>query len=196
MARSDRRTELQEAALRVAHQHGLVGVTLATVAEAAGAPLGGIYYYYKTRDEMLVSVVDRMEMQMESCVAGFEATGSPEAALGAFVDFVLGNHDALARFGCPIGTLAAQMRKEPGQPGERMGAILGRMADWAACKFAGLGLGEDQARSAGRRLLVRLEGAAMMAHATGDALYVTEIVEEVSREIARLAGQSALEGKA
>jgi TetR/AcrR family transcriptional regulator, transcriptional repressor for nem operon len=183
MAKTDRRTELQDAAARVAYESGLAGLTLAHVAEAAGMPLGGLYYYYKTRDDMVASIVDRMAAQTETCVAGFNAAAGPEEALKAFVAFVLGNSEGLVRYGCPIGTLSAQLRKEEGALGQRMGAILGNLAAWAGDKFAALGLDDAKARAEGRMLLVKLEGAAMMAHATGERGFIREVVADVSRGI-------------
>ncbi|GHC46413.1 TetR/AcrR family transcriptional regulator [Neogemmobacter tilapiae] len=194
MARSDRRGELQDAAVRVAYQSGLSGLTLAHVAEAAGMPLGGLYYYYKTRDDMVASIVERMEDQMAVCVVGFEAAGGPQAALRAFVGFVLGNREGLMRFGCPIGTLSAQLRKEPGSLGLRMGAVLGGMSAWAGQQFEALGLEPGQAGAQGRMLLVKLEGAAMMAHATGEAGFIDEVVAEVLAQIDRLAASQAQQG--
>jgi TetR/AcrR family transcriptional repressor of nem operon len=193
MAKSDKRVELQEAATRVVYENGLAGLTLAHVAEAAGAPLGGLYYYYKTRDDMVTSIVDRMEGQMAVCIAEFEAKTGPGEALKAFVDFVLGNSEGLVRYGCPIGTLSAQLRKEPDELGQRMGAILGGMAVWAGEKFAALGLEEGLARAEGRMLLVKLEGAAMMAHATGERGFIDEVVAEVWRGVDRLIAREGVQ---
>ena len=67
--------------------------------------------------------------------------------------------------------------------GERTGEILGGMATWAEGKFRDLGLSEDRARLEGRLMLVKLEGAAMMAHATSDTAFVTDVVAEIDRSI-------------
>lgn len=184
MARGAERGEaLRSAAGQVAYEHGIAGLTLATVAEAAQMPLGSIYYYFKTRDDVVAAVVERLEAQMRQWIGEFEALSGPAEALKAFARAVLGNADHLTRYGCPIGTLTAQLRKEPGEAGQRTGGILGAMAQWAAARFAELGLDPQRSRHAGRMMLVRLEGAAMMAHATGDPVFVSDVVGELDAQI-------------
>lgn len=185
--KSDTGEMLRAAAQTVAYRDGVGNLTLATVADEAGRPLGSLYYHFKTRDDVVLAVVDGLSRQMEARIASWDAHGDPERALIEFTGMSLQSAQQLAQFGCPIGSLSAQLRKQPGEPGTSAGGILGQLALWAGRKYAELGLQPDEARREGRAMLVALEGAAMMAHATGDAAIVAETVDRLRAGISRLA---------
>ncbi|MDO5082510.1 MAG: TetR family transcriptional regulator [Arachnia propionica] len=56
MARASNRTQLLEAAIRVAEREGLPAVTLESVATEAGLTKGGLLYHFPTRRALLVGV--------------------------------------------------------------------------------------------------------------------------------------------
>ncbi|MYW00413.1 TetR family transcriptional regulator [Streptomyces sp. SID3343] len=58
--RVDRRTLMLDASIRVIAGHGLRGLTHRAVQEEAGLPNGSVTYYFKTRDQLILAVVDRM----------------------------------------------------------------------------------------------------------------------------------------
>ncbi|WP_051467529.1 TetR/AcrR family transcriptional regulator [Actinomadura oligospora] len=58
--RTDRRALLLDTAIAVIASHGLRGLTHRAVQEAAGLPHGSVTYYFKTRDMLILAVVDRM----------------------------------------------------------------------------------------------------------------------------------------
>jgi len=58
--RVDRRTLMLDASIRVIAANGLRGLTHRAVQEEAGLPNGSVTYYFKTRDQLVLAVVDRM----------------------------------------------------------------------------------------------------------------------------------------
>ncbi|MGW1995970.1 TetR/AcrR family transcriptional regulator [Embleya sp. NPDC001921] len=59
-ARVDRRTLMLDASIRVLATHGLRGLTHRAVQEEAGLPNGSVTYYFKTRDQLILAVIERM----------------------------------------------------------------------------------------------------------------------------------------
>ncbi|MGC0417584.1 TetR/AcrR family transcriptional regulator [Embleya sp. AB8] len=59
-ARVDRRTLMLDAAIQVIATQGLRGLTHRAVQEEAGLPNGSVTYYFKTRDQLILAVIDRM----------------------------------------------------------------------------------------------------------------------------------------
>lgn len=57
---TDRRTALLDAALRLIGNRGLRAVTHRAVQEEAGLPHGSVTYYFKTREQLIVAVVERL----------------------------------------------------------------------------------------------------------------------------------------
>lgn len=58
--RTDRRTLLLDTAISVIAEHGLRGLTHRAVQEAAGLTHGSVTYYFKTWDQLVLGVVDRI----------------------------------------------------------------------------------------------------------------------------------------
>jgi AcrR family transcriptional regulator len=56
--------KIEEAALRVFTRQGFHGTTVRDIAQEAGVSLGNIYNYYKTKEELYVSLVRRYGQQM------------------------------------------------------------------------------------------------------------------------------------
>lgn len=191
---SDTGETLRAAAQRVAYRHGVGDLTLATVAQEAEKPLGSLYYHFKTREDLVLSVVEGLSHQMQVRIAAWDALEDPAEALTAFAEMSRESAHMLAQCGCPIGSLVAQLRKHPGEAGARAGGILGELALWAGRKYAELGLKPDEALREGRAMLVALEGAAMMAHATGDVSIVIETVDRLRAGISHLATLSQAPG--
>lgn len=48
----DKRESLKKAAIQLAFEHGLHNWTQQELAERAGVPLGNVYYYFKSQDEL------------------------------------------------------------------------------------------------------------------------------------------------
>ncbi|HXV73830.1 MAG TPA: TetR/AcrR family transcriptional regulator, partial [Sphingomonadales bacterium] len=65
----------------MAYRDGVGDLTLATVAKEAETPLGSLYYHFKTRDDLVLSVVDGLSRQMEARIASWDALDDPAKAL-------------------------------------------------------------------------------------------------------------------
>ena len=59
MARThiDKRSRLVSAAVGLAYQNGFEATSLADIAREAKVPLGNVYYYFKTKDEIGEAIV-------------------------------------------------------------------------------------------------------------------------------------------
>ncbi|WP_417310578.1 TetR/AcrR family transcriptional regulator [Devosia sp.] len=189
--RANKGERLRAAAVQMAYEQGLERLTLANVAAAAEMPLGSLYYYFKTRDDVAEAVATDLSGQFLDRKADWDAAGSPAAALKGFARMSIALEGQLARYGCPVGTLLAQTGKLAEPTETRAGQVLVELTGWAATQFAALGLAKDAAQAEARRMLRGLEGAAMMAHATGDTLHVREAVTEIEARIDALAPEQA-----
>src|SRR5258708_5168839 len=48
----DKRTRLNETAMKLAYRNGFRETSLADIAQAAHVPVGNVYYYFKTKEEL------------------------------------------------------------------------------------------------------------------------------------------------
>ncbi len=58
-AQPDKRTRLVETATKLAYGRGFRETSLADIAEAARVPVGNVYYYFKTKEELAEAVVEQ-----------------------------------------------------------------------------------------------------------------------------------------
>ncbi len=62
----DKRTRLIETAMKLAYRNGFRETSLADIAEAAHVPVGNVYYYFKTKEELGEAVVERRLAQFRA----------------------------------------------------------------------------------------------------------------------------------
>jgi AcrR family transcriptional regulator len=116
MARTepDKRTRLIETATKLAYRRGFRQTSLADIAEAANAPVGNVYYYFKTKDELGEAFVEERLAEFRALRDQINRLGSPKERLLAFVDGIQRRKDQLARAGCPWAPSAPRCtRKAP-----------------------------------------------------------------------------------
>src|SRR5260370_9465450 len=56
-APAGKRERLVAGASKLVHHNGVAATTLADIAQAADVPLGNVYYYFKSKDELIRAVV-------------------------------------------------------------------------------------------------------------------------------------------
>ena len=54
---TDKRERLLDAARDLIHEHGFAKTTLADIAAASGVPLGNVYYYFRTKEDIGAAVI-------------------------------------------------------------------------------------------------------------------------------------------
>src|SRR6266545_2976132 len=81
---TDKRTRLIETAMKLAYKQGFRESSLADIAKAAHVPVGNVYYYFKTKEELGKAVVER---RLEEFRAAGHEKDSRELALHLFCVF-------------------------------------------------------------------------------------------------------------
>ncbi|MFK0155297.1 TetR/AcrR family transcriptional regulator [Streptomyces sp. NPDC090499] len=135
------------AAARVLHEQGVERTTLADIAREADVPVGNVYYYFKTKDELVRAALDEHTAHLDELTARLDQLPDPRDRLKALVEAWVEQRDVAARYGCPTGTLAAELGKRgEGTLDTEAGAVIRRLLDWTARQFRELRLsGTDDA---------------------------------------------------
>jgi TetR/AcrR family transcriptional regulator, transcriptional repressor for nem operon len=156
-----KRQRLIDAACQVFYAQGVERTTLADVAAAAGIPLGNVYYYFKSKNDLITAVVEARMNEARTMLAWVEAAhDGPRERLKALFAAFAGQSAEIAQYGCPQGSLCAELDKLPGGPGSA--AELMRVpVDWAERQFAALGRAD--ARDLAIEVIARYQGCALLA---------------------------------
>jgi TetR/AcrR family transcriptional regulator, transcriptional repressor for nem operon len=171
MASSEKRAELVETAVKLAHEQGFHRTTLADIARDSGVPLGNVYYYFKTKDALGEALVDRLADTYRSMCEAWDREPDPRKRLEAFIGLTVDSRESLARSGCPIGTLCAELHKHDGPLARRAGGLFEMLLDWLSVQFRALGKGKES-RDLAAHLLSSLQGASLLAHTFHEPSYV------------------------
>lgn len=178
MPRPDKRTRLLQAANKLVHEQGFNATTLADIAEAADVPLGNVYYYFKTKDDIGQALIQQRAEYYQGLVTSWDSASDPKKRLAALIDEVAGQRKVLARSGCPIGSLCQELHKEGGPLAHKAAGLLAALLQWSEQQFRLLGKGEESSDLA-LHLLSVLQGVSLLTHAFNKP-------ELVVRETARL----------
>jgi AcrR family transcriptional regulator len=176
MARThiDKRSRLVSAAVGLAYQNGFGATSLADIAREAEVPLGNVYYYFKTKDEIGEAIVEFRLAQLSAQRQRWNEAGSPKDRLCACVQGVFENKDFLAQRGCAVGTFCSELHKAGGSVATRSTEIFAQHLAWIESQFRALGKGKDS-NALAVHLLSAMQGVSVLAHSFHDSgLVATE----------------------
>jgi TetR/AcrR family transcriptional regulator, transcriptional repressor for nem operon len=179
--RPGKRERLVAAAIKLLHQRGVERTTLADIAQLAEVPAGNVYYYFKTKDDVIAAVVAAHADHVSSALAAISSRfRSPQARLKALVQELAGQSEIVARYGCPLGSLCSELDKRLDAADLGTAKLMLLIIDWAEAQFQELGRG-SQSRELAVELLAAYEGSALLANTLRDP----EILSAASRRIDR-----------
>ncbi|WP_129842447.1 TetR/AcrR family transcriptional regulator [Streptomyces sp. RFCAC02] len=140
---ADKRRRLTTAAARVLHEQGVERTTLADIANAAGVPVGNVYYYFRTKDDLVLAALAEHSAHLGDLTDALDRLPDPRDRLKGLVEGWIEQRETAARHGCPTGTLAVELDKRAdGVLDAQAGAVVRRLLDWAAQQFRALGLAD------------------------------------------------------
>lgn len=183
--RGGKRERLVASAGDLLHRQGVATTTLAQVADAAEVPAGNVYYYFKTKDAIGEELIARYGDAQLALRQEWESCPDPRSRLEAFVDMTVGNREVLARHGCPIGTLNAELHKYRGPLAREAAALFAESLTWLEEQFRALGR-EQESPDLAVHLLSALQGVSLLAHSFGDPNYVVREAQRLKNWIRAL----------
>ena len=162
-----KKQQLVDAAASLFHEQGVTATTLAEVASAAKVALGSVYYYFKTKDDLVASVVARREDGVARLIAGKDGASGPRERLMALVKVWVEDRDADAQFGCPVGSLCFEVARARGPLSAKAARPFELLLGWCEKQFRELGAPQSPDRCA-LHLVSALQGISLTAAVFGD----------------------------
>ena len=165
--RADKRTRLVEAADKLVHQQGFNRTTLADIAKKAKVPLGNVYYYFKTKEEIGQALIDHRIGFYRDLITSWNEMSDPRRRILAFIETVTGSREMLAQSGCPIGSLCQELHKEGGPLADKAAGTFTEILGWLETQFGLLGQGKESSDHA-LHLVSALQGAGLLTNTFND----------------------------
>ena len=163
---SDKRERLLHAATALIHRHVYDQTTLADISDESGVPLGNVYYYFKTKDQLGAAVIEQHYESLRALLRNCDAPSDPRKRLARFLDKLCGQRDALAKYGCPVGSLCQELNKGSVTLAKKADSILKSQLAWVTKQFRELG--KSDAKDLGVQLIATLQGITLLANSMND----------------------------
>ncbi len=183
--RGGKRARLVASATELLHRQGVHRTTLADIAASADVPLGNVYYYYKTRDELVDAVIEQWKASLCEQLSQLDERRTPQARLKGLAELWTAQAETIAADGCPLGGLSYELNKGHDALAEHARELLGTVLDWAEAQFRALRLRD--ARGLAVHLISGIQGATLLANTFGDAPLLRAEVRRLERWIDELA---------
>lgn len=182
-----KRDRLTAAACDVLYRQGAAASTLADIAQAADVPLGNVYYYFKTKEEIIAAVVQAHAEQLTAGVAALERRHrSPKARLKALVDVLAERREEIARYGCPYGSLSSELSKRDSGTDAAAAGLMQIPLEWAERQFRAMRCRD--AHELAVELVAGYQGAAVVASALGQPEVMSRAARRLKKRIEVLDG--------
>lgn len=157
------------AAAELFHENGIGATSIADIAKRAGVPVGNVYYYFKTKEELGLGAAELRRGEFQGFTDAIDARfPNPLARLREAAGFFAQAKSEYVDNGCPIAQMCqtGDVANDP---------VAGAYADiykaymrWIAEQFEALGH-STQAQRYAQQFLSRLLGAALVAKTTQNA---------------------------
>ena len=180
-----KRERLVAGASEVIHRQGVEKTTIADIASAADVPVGNVYYYFKTKDELVAAAIDDHVRNIRSLLDSLEHHRTPQARLKALVRALTNERELAAQYGCPLGSLCSELDKRTDGLDRECAQLLALPVDWAERQFQLIG--RRDARDLAVALIASYQGIALLTNTFRDPDLMTREARRLERWIDSLA---------
>lgn len=175
MPKNKKKERLLVAARQLFHCQGVANTTLSDISESSGVPLGNVYYYFKTKQELVLAVIKQKYTEYESLFKHWEVE-EPRVSLRCYIEQYELLVDSIAIYGCPDGGLSLELNKDSSTLSEQSDTLLAQQLNWVTNQFSELG--RSDARKLALHLMTSLQGSSLLSAALKDK---NILLDEISR---------------
>lgn len=161
------RDRIIEAANRLFYTKGYNLTSFADVADELGLSKGNLHYHFNSKDDLLAAVVSLRLQGIKQNLTHWDAE-FPDAKdrLRRFVQMMLNETNALARYGCPLGSLNMELGKCQRELRDKSRLMFDVFRHWLQKAFQQLG--HKNSKELSTHLLSMAQGAALLTYVYED----------------------------
>lgn len=192
---ASKRDRLIDSAALLFHRKGLSATSLADIAKHADIPIGNVYYYFKTKEELAMAAIAKRKEQFFAAYSMLEEhIADPRQRLIESVAYFDKIRDEYTKYACPIGKTINDASPENEAVVQMASQVLIDFVNWAERQFQALGHVADARRYA-TSLMAGAQGAAVMAKAMQDPQVLTDEITRLTQWIENLPNRKIQLGK-
>lgn len=173
---SDKREKIIHSADALILKHGFRQTTLADIAEDSGVPLGNVYYYFKSKEDIGKTVIQARLEKIRALLRSCEQHDDPRQRLLAFIEHPRAVRSALTADGCPLGTLSYELARTDSRLREVSRELISELLRWCTEQFRHMDVPEP--RKNALQLLSSLQGMSLIANTLNDVSVIDTFIEQ------------------
>ncbi len=186
------RRHVVDIANRLFYERGYNETSFRDIAFASGIPSGNVYYYFRTKDDILRAVVESRFAETENLLRAWDKTvPAPTSRIRAFVKMFRDKGQDMMRYGCPMGSLSSELGKNQPRLMEDARILFDLFRDWLTEQFAAMGF-EPDARQLALHVLGRIQGIVMLSHVYSDEKLLVKELDDLEARIVSFANPTSL----
>ncbi len=195
MSTNPKRDKLIDSAALLFHQRGLQATSLADIAAKADIPIGNVYYYFKTKEELAMCALEKRRALMENAYAMIEnSLPDPRDRLREIVLIFDRVKDDYTCYGCPVGRLISEAQDMNHNITQAAVGIFDRFVEWAASQFKKLGY-DTEAKAYATSIMSGIQGASILSKSRGNNEPLTDEIKRLTAWIDELPNKKIHLGK-
>ncbi len=176
---SANRKKIIEAAHVLFYQHGYDLTSFSEIAESADVPRGNFYYYFKSKNDLLRSVIEMRAAMLEKSLTALEfKSDDPLELLSRAAEVLLREQDEIIRYGCPLGTLHSELCKNHPDLQSELMKLFDVLVNWFYKRFIELGYAQ-KARALALHMLGRMQGISLITSAYQDKILLRDEIDSL-----------------
>ncbi len=176
---STTRERIVDAADQLIYEHGFEHTSFAQIADSVGISRGNFYHHFRTKNDILDAVIERRLDRTRDMLGAWKADNdTPLGRIRAFVHILIDNRALIERYGCPVGTLCAELGKLAHPARGRANELFVLFQRWLRRQFTELGCG-DEAGPLAMHVLARSQGVSTLASTFQDEAFVRREVDDL-----------------
>ena len=162
----DKRERLVDAARALFHHQGFGETSLADIARESGVPVGNVYYYFKTKEDIAAAVIAEHSAYLGTIARQAEKLPAPRDRILSMIDSLACNCSAIADSGCPMGSLCIEFGKRDTALREDANLLLLKIVNWVERQFTEMG--RNDAHELAVQLVSTVQGSSVLSLAMRD----------------------------
>lgn len=171
---SDTKNRILDAAERLTQTNGVNGFSYLDLADEVGVKTSSIHYHFKTKADLMLAMVERIEHVHGQAMDGMQARiGSPQQRLREVVKLFQGYVKA-EKF-CLCGMMAAELQSVSDEVKARLKSYFKQFQDWLEKQFKEMKRRDAKGLAVG--FISALEGSVLLGRLHNDPKIVKKGVE-------------------
>lgn len=179
-----RRRQLLAAAANRFWQFGYGSTSLADIAGDADVPLGNVYYYFRSKQDIAGGVADIFVAETQTMLSEIsDAEPDPRRRVLALIRRLSESNRSRVERGCPIALAVRDFRSGAPDASRRAAEAFDLLIGFIGRELQRTGARPSTALAKAREIIVEWQGGISLAHALGDATVLAESFRRAEQRV-------------